>query len=97
MERQLDFTIGERFQDLPQFVEKIRNEGMRYIIILVSIYIFILSVSYYLDFIDSLIEWEYGKVFQKVYITSTLKSTNFLSKYFILFPWVAARMPLYLY
>ncbi|XP_066097514.1 sucrase-isomaltase, intestinal isoform X1 [Saccopteryx bilineata] len=34
MERQLDFTIGERFQDLPQFVDKIRNEGMRYIIIL---------------------------------------------------------------
>ncbi|XP_054432879.1 sucrase-isomaltase, intestinal [Pteronotus mesoamericanus] len=34
MERQLDFTIGERFHDLPQFVDKIRNEGMRYIIIL---------------------------------------------------------------
>ncbi|XP_011379112.1 sucrase-isomaltase, intestinal [Pteropus vampyrus] len=34
MERQLDFTIGERFQDLPQFVDKIRSEGMRYIIIL---------------------------------------------------------------
>ncbi|KAM8771117.1 sucrase-isomaltase, intestinal isoform 2-T2 [Rhynchonycteris naso] len=34
MERQLDFTIGEGFQDLPQFVEKIRSEGMRYIIIL---------------------------------------------------------------
>lgn len=37
MERQLDFTIGERFQDLPEFVDKIRAEGMRYIIILVSI------------------------------------------------------------
>ncbi|KAK2496039.1 hypothetical protein MC885_013513, partial [Smutsia gigantea] len=34
MERQLDFTIGEEFHDLPQFVDKIRNEGMRYIIIL---------------------------------------------------------------
>ncbi|KAF6385497.1 sucrase-isomaltase [Rhinolophus ferrumequinum] len=34
MERQLDFTIGERFHDLPQFVDKIRGEGMRYIIIL---------------------------------------------------------------
>ncbi|KAG8511483.1 Sucrase-isomaltase, intestinal, partial [Galemys pyrenaicus] len=34
MERQLDFTIGERFQDLPEFVDKIRSEGMRYIIIL---------------------------------------------------------------
>lgn len=34
MERQLDFTIGERFQTLPQFVDRIRNEGMKYIIIL---------------------------------------------------------------
>ncbi|XP_037382547.1 sucrase-isomaltase, intestinal [Talpa occidentalis] len=34
MERQLDFTIGESFHDLPQFVDKIRNEGMKYIIIL---------------------------------------------------------------
>ncbi|XP_036997134.2 sucrase-isomaltase, intestinal [Artibeus jamaicensis] len=34
MERQLDFTIGERFQDLPKFVDQIRSEGMRYIIIL---------------------------------------------------------------
>ncbi|KAM7133396.1 sucrase-isomaltase, intestinal [Molossus nigricans] len=34
MERQLDFTIGQEFHDLPQFVDKIRNEGMRYIIIL---------------------------------------------------------------
>lgn len=34
MERQLDFTIGERFRDLPEFVDKIRGEGMRYIIIL---------------------------------------------------------------
>ncbi|XP_027628344.1 sucrase-isomaltase, intestinal [Tupaia chinensis] len=34
MERQLDFTIGERFSDLPQFVDRIRGEGMRYIIIL---------------------------------------------------------------
>ncbi|KAF3827276.1 hypothetical protein GH733_002762, partial [Mirounga leonina] len=34
MERQLDFTIDENFRDLPQFVDKIRQEGMRYIIIL---------------------------------------------------------------
>nr|XP_001504613.1 sucrase-isomaltase, intestinal [Equus caballus] len=34
MERQLDFTIGEAFSDLPQFVDRIRQEGMRYIIIL---------------------------------------------------------------
>lgn len=46
MERQLDFTIGEAFQDLPQFVDKIRGEGMRYIIILVSTWR--LSGSYFL-------------------------------------------------
>lgn len=40
MERQLDFTIGERFQDLPAFVDRIRSEGMKYIIILVSIYFY---------------------------------------------------------
>ncbi|XP_058412401.1 sucrase-isomaltase, intestinal [Diceros bicornis minor] len=34
MERQLDFTIGEEFSELPQFVDRIRAEGMRYIIIL---------------------------------------------------------------
>uniref|UniRef100_H0V6I4 Sucrase-isomaltase, intestinal n=1 Tax=Cavia porcellus TaxID=10141 RepID=H0V6I4_CAVPO len=34
MERQLDFTIGENFRELPKFVDKIRAEGMRYIIIL---------------------------------------------------------------
>ncbi|XP_051054776.1 sucrase-isomaltase, intestinal [Phodopus roborovskii] len=34
MERQLDFTIGERFKDLPQFVDQIRSKGMKYIIIL---------------------------------------------------------------
>uniref|UniRef100_A0A8C0TM78 Sucrase-isomaltase n=1 Tax=Canis lupus familiaris TaxID=9615 RepID=A0A8C0TM78_CANLF len=34
MERQLDFTIDENFRDLPAFVDKIRQEGMRYIIIL---------------------------------------------------------------
>ncbi|XP_043851669.1 sucrase-isomaltase, intestinal [Dromiciops gliroides] len=34
MERQLDFTLRDRFQELPQFVDRIRNEGMRYIIIL---------------------------------------------------------------
>lgn len=34
MERQLDFTIGKEFQDLPEFVDKIRDEGMKYIIIL---------------------------------------------------------------
>lgn len=39
MERQLDFTIDENFRDLPAFVDRIRQEGMRYIIILVSIHI----------------------------------------------------------
>ncbi|XP_036902604.1 sucrase-isomaltase, intestinal [Sturnira hondurensis] len=34
MERQLDFTIGENFQDLPEFIDQIRSEGMRYILIL---------------------------------------------------------------
>uniref|UniRef100_A0A8C5KHT8 Sucrase-isomaltase, intestinal n=1 Tax=Jaculus jaculus TaxID=51337 RepID=A0A8C5KHT8_JACJA len=34
MERQLDFTIGENFRELPQFVNKIRENGMKYIIIL---------------------------------------------------------------
>ncbi|XP_045412485.1 sucrase-isomaltase, intestinal [Lemur catta] len=35
MERQLDFTIDEEaFHDLPQFVDRIRGEGMRYIVIL---------------------------------------------------------------
>ncbi|XP_041515159.1 sucrase-isomaltase, intestinal [Microtus oregoni] len=34
MERQLDFTIGERFEGLPAFVDQIRSEGMKYIIIL---------------------------------------------------------------
>ncbi|XP_006891565.1 PREDICTED: sucrase-isomaltase, intestinal-like [Elephantulus edwardii] len=34
MERQLDFTIGDEFRDLPQFVDKIRAQGMKYIIIL---------------------------------------------------------------
>lgn len=38
MERQLDFTIDKDFQDLPQFVDKIRSQGMKYIIILVCIY-----------------------------------------------------------
>uniref|UniRef100_A0A4X2L9V0 Sucrase-isomaltase n=1 Tax=Vombatus ursinus TaxID=29139 RepID=A0A4X2L9V0_VOMUR len=34
MERQLDFTLGENFEGLPQFVDRIRKDGMRYIIIL---------------------------------------------------------------
>ncbi|XP_053456512.1 sucrase-isomaltase, intestinal [Nycticebus coucang] len=34
MERQLDFTIDDEFAELPQFVDRIRGEGMRYIIIL---------------------------------------------------------------
>ncbi|XP_007946915.1 sucrase-isomaltase, intestinal [Orycteropus afer afer] len=34
MERQLDFTIDDEFRELPAFVDKIRGEGMRYIIIL---------------------------------------------------------------
>uniref|UniRef100_H0WFL7 Sucrase-isomaltase n=1 Tax=Otolemur garnettii TaxID=30611 RepID=H0WFL7_OTOGA len=34
MERQLDFTIDDEFSELPQFVDRIRGEGMKYIIIL---------------------------------------------------------------
>ncbi|XP_020844721.1 sucrase-isomaltase, intestinal [Phascolarctos cinereus] len=34
MERQLDFTLRDRFEGLPQFVDRIRQDGMRYIIIL---------------------------------------------------------------
>lgn len=36
MERQLDFTIGTRFDGLPALVNRIKAEGMRFIIILVS-------------------------------------------------------------
>ncbi|NWY56124.1 MGA protein, partial [Chionis minor] len=34
MERQLDFTIGPRFAGLPALINKIKGEGMRFIIIL---------------------------------------------------------------
>ncbi|KFR15019.1 Maltase-glucoamylase, intestinal [Opisthocomus hoazin] len=34
MERQLDFTIGTRFAGLPALINKIKEEGMRFIIIL---------------------------------------------------------------
>uniref|UniRef100_A0A8B9VXZ9 alpha-glucosidase n=1 Tax=Anas zonorhyncha TaxID=75864 RepID=A0A8B9VXZ9_9AVES len=34
MERQLDFTLGARFQGLPALINKIKEEGMRFIIIL---------------------------------------------------------------
>lgn len=37
MERQLDFTLGARFQGLPALINKIKAEGMRFIIILVSL------------------------------------------------------------
>lgn len=36
MERQLDFTLSPEFAGLPDLVNKIREEGMRFIIILVS-------------------------------------------------------------
>lgn len=32
----MDFTLGETFQGLPTLVDKIRGEGMRFIILLVS-------------------------------------------------------------
>ncbi|KFP72226.1 Maltase-glucoamylase, intestinal, partial [Acanthisitta chloris] len=35
MERQLDFTLGSRFAGLPTLINKIKQEGMRFIIILV--------------------------------------------------------------
>ncbi|XP_051839078.1 sucrase-isomaltase, intestinal [Antechinus flavipes] len=34
MERQLDFTLRDRFHDLPRFVERLHQDGMKYIIIL---------------------------------------------------------------
>uniref|UniRef100_A0A670ID22 P-type domain-containing protein n=1 Tax=Podarcis muralis TaxID=64176 RepID=A0A670ID22_PODMU len=34
MERKLDFTLGKNFSDLPAFVDRIKSEGSRYIIIL---------------------------------------------------------------
>ncbi|KAJ7325169.1 hypothetical protein JRQ81_018189 [Phrynocephalus forsythii] len=34
MERKLDFTLGQNFRDLPQFVENIKSQGSRFIIIL---------------------------------------------------------------
>ncbi|XP_053566084.1 maltase-glucoamylase [Bombina bombina] len=34
MERQMDFTLGDEFADLPNFVDKIRLAGMRFIIML---------------------------------------------------------------
>ena len=55
MERQLDFTIDDEFNDLPQFVDKIRSEGMRYIIILVSTYI----LSSFLKFNCIYFNWRY--------------------------------------
>lgn len=36
MERKLDFTLGKNFSDLPQFVENIKSQGSRFIIILVG-------------------------------------------------------------
>ncbi|XP_072852258.2 sucrase-isomaltase, intestinal isoform X2 [Pogona vitticeps] len=34
MERKLDFTLGQNFHDLPAFVDRIKSEGSRFIIIL---------------------------------------------------------------
>ncbi|NWQ99983.1 MGA protein, partial [Paradoxornis webbianus] len=34
MERQLDFTLSPRFRGLPELVRKIRNDGMRFVLIL---------------------------------------------------------------
>ncbi|XP_044145770.1 sucrase-isomaltase, intestinal [Bufo gargarizans] len=34
MERQMDFTLGQSFQGLPNLVDKIRGEGMKFIILL---------------------------------------------------------------
>ncbi|XP_053164989.1 sucrase-isomaltase, intestinal [Hemicordylus capensis] len=34
MERKLDFTLGQNFSDLPEFVNQIKSEGSRFIIIL---------------------------------------------------------------
>jgi len=47
MERQLDFTVNnDRFNGLPAFVDKMRDEyKMKYVIILVNYYTFICVVS----------------------------------------------------
>ena len=37
MERQLDFTLNPRFSGLPALIKKIQEEGMRFILILVSV------------------------------------------------------------
>lgn len=40
MERQLDFVLDKDFSNLPQLVEKMRGEGMRFVFILVWGYLF---------------------------------------------------------
>ncbi|KAI6063234.1 Maltase-glucoamylase, intestinal-like protein [Aix galericulata] len=57
MERQLDFTLGARFQGLPALINKIKAEGMRFIIILVSL-------AYFFKFIIAEL---------RIYITAFLK------------------------
>ena len=37
MERQLDFTLNPRFAGLPALINKAHEEGMRFILILVSV------------------------------------------------------------
>lgn len=37
LERQLDFVLDKEFKNLPALVDRIRGEGMRFIIILVII------------------------------------------------------------
>lgn len=46
MERQLDFTLSEKFSGLPDLIIKIKEEGMRFIIILVG-FAYWLSIANY--------------------------------------------------
>lgn len=46
MERQLDFTLSPHFAGLPALINKIREEGMRFILILVSVLILVLNYSF---------------------------------------------------
>lgn len=52
MERQLDFTLSPRFSGLPKLVDKMKAEGMRFIIILVSLQAFPPSSNCYSSWQD---------------------------------------------
>uniref|UniRef100_A0A803TT01 P-type domain-containing protein n=1 Tax=Anolis carolinensis TaxID=28377 RepID=A0A803TT01_ANOCA len=39
MERQMDFTLSPKFSNLPSLVDRIKEDGMRFVIILVSVHV----------------------------------------------------------